>query len=317
MDTFFATRSYNDTRDWRSMPELAKASKPKGKTLAPVDRDRFKGRVLRNDLAREMVSFFGDVRASVIPSVVSACKQVSSVMKSDKEMLATVDSIMGLVDFSVFSTLPKRIRNTLYKTHSSAGIEALKITNAGAGVAVHPRKDAFAQVHEDALDYSKFHSAELVGMTYDGAGDLVSNTRVEVETGKAYAITEETRDGIRSHVEDVVSGRLPITELADTLRGSYGLSDTRASMIARTEYNKANGEGALAGYRINGIKYKRWMSSHDSQVSDECQANEEQGPIPVDEAFQSGDMTDPAHPNCRCNIAAHIVLGGDDNNSED
>jgi SPP1 gp7 family putative phage head morphogenesis protein len=319
MADFFATTSYNRTaRDWRDVPETAadaddapvafgKRAPLPGKVFT-VPRERLQGRLYRKELERIMLEFFAEMRAVLINSVVSACQRV---IKTDPDKLSLVDQAMGLIDFSVLANLPKKMQKTLEKTYADAGAHAIKISSAGVGVSVHPRAGAFEQVHEDALDYAKFRSAEMVGMTYNDAGDLVPNLRVEAETGKVWAISETTREGIRSDVEAVVSGELQITELADTLRASYGFSDTRARLIARTEYNTANGAGALAGFVANGIKRKIWVTSHDDAVSEECAANEEQGPIPVDDEFQSGDDTDPAHPNCRCNVSAYVKIGDD------
>ena len=50
----------------------------------------------------------------------------------------------------------------------------------------------------------------------------------------------------------------------------------------------------------------------DESVSEECQANEEQGVIPMDEPFQSGDMHEPVHPNCRCSEVPSSTPGEDD-----
>lgn len=277
-------------------------------TLSVVSRDRLKGRMLRAQLEKQVTEFFETIREPIVKSVVAACE---SILKADQGALSQVDSVMGLVDISVLGNLPPRIQNLLAGIYADAGKQAIKISSAGAGVAVHPRSDAFKQVHEDALEYAKIHSAGLVGMHYNDDGDLEENLNTEAETGDVYAITEKTREGIRSDVERVVSGDLPITKLSDTLRESYGLSDTRASMIARTEYNRANGEGALSGLIANGVKLKRWMTSNDDDVTPDCDANQEQGPIPVDEEFQSGAMTDPDHPNCRCNVAGVVKLGGD------
>jgi hypothetical protein len=44
------------------------------------------------------------------------------------------------------------------------------------------------------------------------------------------------------------------------------------------------------------------VSQGDGDVSDLCRMNAEQGWIPIDEIFVSGDDTIPQHPNCRCNV---------------
>ena len=45
---------------------------------------------------------------------------------------------------------------------------------------------------------------------------------------------------------------------------------------------------------------KEWTTAEDDLVSEDCEANGDQGPIGIDEAFDSGDDAPPAHPQCRC-----------------
>lgn len=314
MADFFATTSYNRTpADWRDTPataadpdEDAKAplEKVQRKRVVSVDPNRLGTKIVHAALERIITEFLKEASGPIIKSAVAACSSLMKTSKSD------IDTAMGMVDFSVLNLLPARVRKTLNKVYADAGQEAIKITTTGVGVP-HGDDSAWHQVHEDARDYAKFRSAEMVGMKYDGDGELVENPDAK------WAISETTRESIRSNIERVVSGDLPITELSDTLRESYGFSSSRASNIARTEFNKANGEGALAGYIANGVKLKIWMTSGDEKVSDECAANEDQGPIPVEEEFESGDLTNPAHPSCRCNVSAHIDLGEDDSDDNE
>jgi hypothetical protein len=80
----------------------------------------------------------------------------------------------------------------------------------------------------------------------------------------------------------------------------------------------ANNQGNLAAYKdaaAQGIAVmKEWLSAGDDLVSEECQANEDQGPIPLDDDFDSGDDAPPLHPNCRCAIAPVV---SDESDSQD
>jgi len=77
----------------------------------------------------------------------------------------------------------------------------------------------------------------------------------------------------------------------------------RRHTIARTEASKAIGEGDLLDAANNGATHKYWQTTGDERVSDECQANEAEGPIPIDQAFSSGVDTIPNHPGCRCSVS--------------
>jgi len=76
----------------------------------------------------------------------------------------------------------------------------------------------------------------------------------------------------------------------------------RAQMIARTETAKALSEGSHQRMKDMGIEYHEWVrtSGYDCDV---CEDNENAGIIPIDDAFPSGDMTSPAHPNCMCVVS--------------
>lgn len=76
----------------------------------------------------------------------------------------------------------------------------------------------------------------------------------------------------------------------------------RRETIARTETAKAVSEGDRLDAVANGKKYKVWQTTGDARVSDECQANEAQGPIPIGDKFAGGVDTVPQHPNCRCSV---------------
>jgi hypothetical protein len=86
-------------------------------------------------------------------------------------------------------------------------------------------------------------------------------------------------------------------------------------MIAYTEIGNANATGTLNGFmaaRDAGVENeKAWMTSGGDGCCDDCTANEDQGPIPLDEDFQSGDDAPLAHPNCQC-VLVSVVAGEED-----
>lgn len=80
------------------------------------------------------------------------------------------------------------------------------------------------------------------------------------------------------------------------------LLNERKKTIAQTEGRKATSEARRAEAEERGNKYKAWSTSNDDRVSDICAGNEAAGIIPINEAFPSGHMQTPGHPNCRCTI---------------
>lgn len=69
-------------------------------------------------------------------------------------------------------------------------------------------------------------------------------------------------------------------------------------MIARTESANAIGQANHASAKENGATTKVWVIAGPG--CDVCQPNVDDGEIPIDQAFSSGDMNEPAHPNCEC-----------------
>lgn len=80
--------------------------------------------------------------------------------------------------------------------------------------------------------------------------------------------------------------------------------DSRAHLIAVTEAGNGYEEGNLtvvrdmedAGLRME----KKWLTVGDDRVSDGCQANQDEGWIPVGHAFSSGHDRPLRFPGCRC-----------------
>jgi hypothetical protein len=78
------------------------------------------------------------------------------------------------------------------------------------------------------------------------------------------------------------------------------LSKGRADLIAVNELAIAYFRGVRKGYGQNKQARKRWYVSDQHDIDDICDMNEDDGPIGIDEAFQSGDFEPPAHINCTC-----------------
>ncbi|MCC6490685.1 MAG: hypothetical protein IT364_24580 [Candidatus Hydrogenedentes bacterium] len=77
----------------------------------------------------------------------------------------------------------------------------------------------------------------------------------------------------------------------------------RRETIARTEARQATAEAGLENAKTRGARFKVWVTTQDARVSDECQGNEAEGPIPIDQTFSGGVDRPPQHPNCRCSLA--------------
>jgi ADP-ribose pyrophosphatase YjhB (NUDIX family) len=76
----------------------------------------------------------------------------------------------------------------------------------------------------------------------------------------------------------------------------------RALTVAITEVTRGSSAGAIAVYLLRGKPNGQWMLDPSSNVCPVCISNAATGPVPLGQAYPSGDTTPPAHPRCRCSL---------------
>ena len=114
------------------------------------------------------------------------------------------------------------------------------------------------------------------------------------------SIDETTRNRMITLIRDSRMNMTTIDELANMIADEFeGISETRAFMIANTEANQAMSTAQQAFLKENGVATKKWVGAGPNTCAI-CQGNEDQGPIPIDDEFESGDETPPGHPGCEC-----------------
>jgi len=114
------------------------------------------------------------------------------------------------------------------------------------------------------------------------------------------SIDETTRNRMINLIRDTRMNATTIDELANIIADEFEcISETRAFMIANTEANQAMSSAQQAFLKENGIGKKQWVGAGPNTCSI-CQGNEDQGPIPIDDDFDSGDPHPPGHPGCEC-----------------
>jgi SPP1 gp7 family putative phage head morphogenesis protein len=106
---------------------------------------------------------------------------------------------------------------------------------------------------------------------------------------------------IAETISDAVAAGGGPEQVADALETLLNV-DNRSRVIARTEIGSAVQAASIITYRDMGVSYKMWITANDSRVCPVCRANQDEGPIPVTQPFQSGRMTPPQHPSCRCAV---------------
>lgn len=160
-------------------------------------------------------------------------------------------------------------------------------------------------------------NARAVAYAKERAGELVSD-------GGNPSLIDSTREMVRRAIADGLERNIGRDAIADAIQESGAFGEARADLIADTEIAFANGAAKNAAWqeiRADGaVMFKQWFASGDEGVCPECEANDAQGEIGFDEAFDSGDDMEPAHPGCRCVTVARVVedgAGGDPSSEEE
>lgn len=129
-------------------------------------------------------------------------------------------------------------------------------------------------------------------------------------------IDEETRAQLQTILDQAASGGWSYSRTAEAITAKFEQFavgsplkhiDSRAHLVAVTEIGDAYTEANLIvaqDLQAAGIQMEKfWSTVGDDKVSQTvCKPNEDQGWIPVNQAFQSGHMRPLGHPGCRCDL---------------
>jgi hypothetical protein len=250
-------------------PPAAKLAK---RAIKPIDRKRPAMTRAVKKLAPKIAKLFRAQAASLANQI------AAKLGKADEISQDQVDAILAGLDTGGWGALSDAMQSQLEAMVKDGGIEAL------IQIGIDPTEAAniaiVNQVNNQAVDFAKSQAADLVK-----------------------GVDATTIERLRGDIAEAIEGGLSTAELADALEASYAFSPQRAEMIARTELARADVGGNMIAYRASGrVSKKEWVLGSEHGIDDECNENEDQGEIPLDEQFSSGDDAPPAHPGC--------VLGG-------
>ncbi len=196
--------------------------------------------------------------------------------------------MLDSVELGDWDAIIQVAQNTAYAVADDGTREAF------AQIGVKASEDQNATLNTKSLSATEYRAAELVGKKYI-RGVLVDNPSAQ------WAITTATRDMLRIDVELAYDQGWSAKQLSEKLEQSYAFSAVRASTIARTELMRADSAAGIRAYRESGVVFKKEWSP-DAEACPICITNADQGIIGIDELFESGDDTSPAHPNCECSV---------------
>ncbi len=151
------------------------------------------------------------------------------------------------------------------------------------------------------MDFEKFPVQSVISKLKEGTLNLVRN------------INNTTRNQIRTIIANGIENHQSYTEVAKQIRQRFaemaaavpqGHIRDRATLIAVDAIGQAYTDSTMAvasAMSETGLAMEKfWQTVDDDRVEAECEANQAQGWIPLDQEFASGDDSPLAHPGCRC-----------------
>lgn len=268
-------------------PPPEKGAVAKGKKPFPtIDRERKAIVGERAKLEKVVGKFLKGQIASVVAQIID---ELGKAEKISIEDTLRITQIIKNIELKGWDVLAGDVAEILEFIGKDAGIEAL----SQIGIKDVP-KEMLELVNQNAVDYAQTRSAELVGMKWID-GELVENPNAE------WAITDSTREFLRSDIQRAMEEGLSNDELADLIGENYAFSDARAECIARTETAFADVNGNLNAYKESGVvQGKTWIAAPTC-----CELCQELDGVTVgiDEDFPNdGGEGPPLHPQCVCDI---------------
>jgi hypothetical protein len=163
-------------------------------------------------------------------------------------------------------------------------------------------------------------TATLTSLGAEGSFDLANPRAVAYLADHAADAVSRIDDTTQAKLADLLtaglSDGLSYSQIASSITDAFAdFGPTRAEVIATYETGQAYEAGSKAvalDLRDSGTAMeKSWLTAGDDRVSDDCEMNEGDGWIPVDEPHSSGDDAPLAHPRCRCTELYRAAGAGD------
>jgi len=246
-------------------------------TEIPANPQSPKNERLRKELERSLAKYFNKLESAFPYSKLTLIYN-----RNVKESLGSeTDKILNPLIKSFASGELITINGHLVEIYVNGTAEMTAWGKTKSGIPITYEGPPMSQ----AIDWAEKRGAELV-------------TKMDVETKRRLAHTISTG----------IENKRGVPGLARDIRSTFSdMSKYRSELISRTETANALSQASLDSMDDMGIDGKEWVTAGDSLVSPECSGNEAEGVIPVKQAFSSGVMAPPQHPNCRCSLAPAIL----------
>lgn len=253
------------------------------------------GETARNNLETKVRDYLGKVCDKFIAKM-SGSSKARKARKSDED---DIKKLLGDDAFwtSLWIDLPPELTDDLEEAVRAGMAKGLLEADVKTDSA-----DAINEFNAVAQAYAKSRAAEMVGMKYDDAGELIPNPKAQ------YVISETTREELRRIVTEAFEANTKMEDLVKEIQDAGAFSGVRAQLIAKTEVSRAQAGGTYSVWEKTGVvQTVRWQNSNLENVCDDCLDNAAAGEVEFGKPFPSGDLFPPAHPACRCVVYAAKV----------
>jgi hypothetical protein len=282
-------KSGDSANDPEQTDKVAKASK-KTSGLTAIDRDRAIVVDTANALSSDLAAWLA-IEAPLLAADVVAARDALS--KADGDSL--INRILSTITFGRWKSLSDLFGKRLAIVAKDGAEKAL--IQVGIDDAT---EQMLNQINERAVEWANDRAAEMVGMRVEN-GELVVNPNPE------YAITEATREGLRSTVTQAINEGWSNDRLAEAIVDHESFGADRADLVARTETAMADIEGNQIAYEESElVEGKQWLTA--AGCCSKCAALNRKI-VPLDAYFVVGSFrkNPPLHPRCRCDMLPVLI----------
>jgi hypothetical protein len=213
----------------------------------------------------------------------------------------TPEEIAAAADLSAFDEIIVDVADVLGEAAGDVATEVL------ARIGVDSGEELVNVINDRAVAMARNVAAEMVGMRWNADDELVPAKR------EAWRIDETTRTMIRDIISNGLDDNIGNAAIADAIESATAFSAERAALIAHTEIAIVNSKASLLSYKgarddLELDIKKAWLLGENP--CEICQGNADQGPIDLDDEFESGDTETPAHPNAVLSGSTFVPYGG-------
>jgi SPP1 gp7 family putative phage head morphogenesis protein len=143
-----------------------------------------------------------------------------------------------------------------------------------------------------------------------GLDFMLAETVETIASSRASFTSKTVSDTVFAKVkevirDDIAAGKTNLRDIKNDLSDLLsGQKDWKVEQIARTEISWTYGDAQQKIYKANNIEKVKWIAGEGA--CEICQENAGHV-IGVNEAFPSGDIHEPAHINCRCEVVPLVI----------